>query len=462
MNADLQRLLDAIPLRDGDDAALPPLSREALPTGRFERLWTLGTMQAQIAVAYGAMWVRSFFGASQEDLVEAHLAAATKLLGGMIYLRGAVMKVGQALAAYPHLVPEQIAQTLERLHFNAPPMHFALVREHLENELGCAVGDVFAEFEERAFAAASLGQVHRARLRGGELVAVKIQYPGIASTIDSDLRNLTATLAPLRFTRDWENLSAQLDDIRTVLTAEIDYVAEADNIEAAQPLFGPEDGIVVPRVYRHCSTSRVLTTELLHGRHLEEWLATHPSQEERDAFGSKIYRSSFRFYYAGRRDYADPHPGNYLFLDDGRLGIIDFGCVRPYTDDEFALLSDVDRSYRSDRQSVREILVRYCDLSAAEARDEKRMAVLEEMYRWTIEPLLQPVFDFGNPDHLRIGIDVMARMMVHRYTRAHPLQVFLSRTLLGIRSLMHRLNARIPVRAIHESELRRSGWAWVA
>ncbi len=462
MNADLQQLLAAIPRYEpDDDAPLTLPMQAAIPTGRIARLWTLGTMQAQIALAYGAMWVRSYFGASQQDLVETHLAAASKLVGGMLYLRGAIMKVGQALAAYPNLVPEEMAAVLERLHFNAPPMHFSLIREQLENELDRSIDEVFAEFDERALAAASLGQVHRARLRSGEAVAVKIQYPGIGATIDSDLRNLAAALSPLRFTRDWENLTAQLEDIRTVLRAEVDYVAEADNIEHAQTLFTPEDGIVIPRVFRGESTARVLTMELLEGQHLDAWLARNPSQAERDAFGSKLYRTAFRFYYAGRCDYADPHPGNYLFFDDGRLGVIDFGCVRTYTDEEWGLLNDIDHSFYLGRQAARDAMIRYCDLSPAEARDEKRMAVLEESYRWSVEPLLHPVFDFGDREHMRTGVDIIARAVAHRFTRAHPMQVYLSRTLLGLRSLLHRMRACVATREIHAAELRRSGWAWV-
>jgi predicted unusual protein kinase regulating ubiquinone biosynthesis (AarF/ABC1/UbiB family) len=291
MNADLAQLIAALPRDewpDDDAAALAMLSQRAIPTGRLARLWVLGTLQAQIAAAYAVTWVRSLFSRSdqaQRELVDTHMSAAVRLVGGMTYLRGAVMKVGQALALYPNLVPDEIAATLGQLHFDAPPMHFALVREHLCNELDRELDDVFSEFEERAFAAASLGQVHRARLRSGERVAVKIQYPGIAQTIRSDLRNLSAVLAPLRFTRDWENIAAQLDQISAVLSAEVDYALEAESQEHARSLFTDGDGVVVPRVFRDYSTPRVLTMEAVDGRHLDSWLAGGPSQSERDAFG---------------------------------------------------------------------------------------------------------------------------------------------------------------------------------
>lgn len=460
MNADLQQLLAALPLPDAGDDVPPPFMQQPIPIGRLARFWTLGTMQAQIAIAYGAMWMRSLLGGEPKDLVETHITTAAKIVGGMLYARGAIMKIGQALAAYPNIVPEETAALLERMHFDAPPMHFSLVREHLENELERPIAAVFSEFDERAFAAASLGQVHRARLHSGELVAVKIQYPGIAASIDSDLRNLSAVVAPLRLSREWSNISAQLDEIHTVLRAEVDYVAEANNIERAHALFRPEDGIVVPSVFRDYSTSRVLTMELLEAARMDTWLSRNPSQEQRDAFGTKIYTASFRFYYAGRSDYADPHPGNYLFFDDGRLGIVDFGCMRYYADDEWNLLNRVDHSFYLGRQAARDVMIRYCDLTAEETRDEKRMALLEDSYRWSVEPLLHPVFDFGDPDHMREGIDVIGRAIQGRYTRAHPMQIYLSRTLLGLRSVMHKLRARVPVAAIHLNELQRSGWEW--
>jgi predicted unusual protein kinase regulating ubiquinone biosynthesis (AarF/ABC1/UbiB family) len=467
MNADLARLLEALPRDDAaedDRAAIALLGQRGIPTGRLARLWVLGTLPAQIAVAYGAGWFRSLFRRSdqrQRELVETHLQAALRLLGGMLYLRGAVMKVGQALALYPNLLPEEIAATLEQLHFDAPPMHFALVREHLCNELDRDIDEVFSEFDETAFAAASLGQVHRARLRSGERVAVKIQYPGIAQTIESDLRNLAALVAPLRVTRDWENLSAQLDEIRDVLRAECDYVQEADSLEHARGLFREEDGVIVPRVFRQWSTARVLVMEYVEGRHLDSWLATSPSQAERDAAGETLYTISFRLYYAGRRAYADPHPGNYLFRDDGRVGLIDFGCVPRYSDEEWDLLSEMDAAFYRDRDAQRAAMTRWCDLEADQARDEGRMAWLEESFRWSTETLLHRPFDFSDGEHVRAAFEIFARALRAGYTRAHPTQLYLFRTLMGLRSMLHKMRARVDVRGIHARELPASGWRWV-
>src|SRR5262249_25460656 len=150
-----------------------------------------------------------------------------RLFDSMGYLRGAVMKVGQTLANFPDIVPREFVETLDRLYFDAPPMHWSLLREMVCNELGDEPEQLFASFEKRAFAAASLGQVHRAQLKPGEDVAIKIQYPGIARTIREDFRNFFLFLLPGRLGKDWEHTKAQFDDLRMRLERETDYEAEA-------------------------------------------------------------------------------------------------------------------------------------------------------------------------------------------------------------------------------------------
>src|SRR4029079_9061406 len=135
--------------------------RRPIPLGRFSRLWTLGTLQGKIAAAYTFWWLRGRWGGASERerrLNETHLKAAVQLLGTMSQLRGAVMKLGQILAHWPGVAPDEFADVLGRLHFQAPPMHFSLLREAVRSELGADPEELFAEFEPEAVAAASLGQ----------------------------------------------------------------------------------------------------------------------------------------------------------------------------------------------------------------------------------------------------------------------------------------------------------------
>jgi aarF domain-containing kinase len=329
----IAELLRALPQEEDDPGSMPDVlaaSLRPVPVRRWRRMRLLGTLQAKIAVAYLFYWIRSWFqqaGGQKLVLAEAHWRTALRLLDSMSYLRGAAMKVGQTLANFPDIVPSQFVDTLNQLHFDALPMHWSLLREIVTNELGDDPERLFAVFEKRAFAAASLGQVHRARLRSGEDVAVKVQYPGIARTIREDFRNLLLFLLPARLGEDWENMKDQLADLCNRMETETDYEAEAAALVKARPLFREESGIVVPRVYQRYSTPRVLTMERLEGVHLEEFMARNPSQEERNNAARKILRAWYRMMFAGRLLYSDFHPGNFFFMGDGRLGVIDFGLA---------------------------------------------------------------------------------------------------------------------------------------
>lgn len=307
MALDVSELIAALPQETDDEVAAPvtgglpavlsPASRVAIPVGRFRRLTALGTLQAKIAAAYLFHWLRGWFKNASDNqrlLAETHWRTAVRLLDSMSYLRGAVMKVGQTMANFPDIAPREFVETLERLHFDAPPMHWSLLKEMVHNELGNDPDNLFAEFDTRAFAAASLGQVHRARLKTGEDVAIKIQYPGIARAIEADFRNLFLFLLPARLTRDWESTRDQFDDLRQRLELETNYELEATHLRKARSLFNDEDGIVVPEVHAQHSTSRVLTMERLEGVHLREFLARNPSQAERNEVGSKILRAWYR------------------------------------------------------------------------------------------------------------------------------------------------------------------------
>lgn len=435
---------------------LADLARKPVPTGALHRLWALGSLQAKITAAYLAYWIRSGYRTADENerrLNETHLSAAIKLLGGMGYMRGMIMKIGQTLANYPNLVPADFARTLGQLHFDAPPMHFALLREQVRNELGRDPEDAFAEFEPVAFAAASLGQVHRARLRSGECVAVKVQYPNIARTIQSDFRNLMALMAPMRLSKDWDNIREQWDDIRQMLEWETDYEREADFLRRARAVFEESDGIVVPRVFDEYSTARVLTMEYLDGVHIEEYLTGEPPQSERDRYGELLMRSSFRIAHSAKLWYADSHPGNYLFLKDGRFGVIDFGCCREFSDEEWGFYKEVAEAIPEGGDVYRRAMIRAADLDPDGPVDEAHVEFLVQSGLWYHEYMdYDGQFDFSNEASLQRGIDMIATVAKKRYFRFLPVNMWISRQLLGLRAMAYRLRARVNVKTIAREE----------
>lgn len=462
--AELMRVLpeatasaDAVAVPDPLAASLRPV-----PVGRWRRLRLLGTLQAQVAAAYLFCWMRGWFqNVEDKDRLraETHWKNAIRLLDSMGYLRGAIMKVGQTLANFPDIAPPEFVATLEQLYYQAPPMHWALLREMVHNELGGDPERVFAALEKHAVAAASLGQVHRARLHTGEDVAVKIQYPGIARTIRDDFRNFFLYLLPGRLNRDWQSLKGQFDDLRARLERETDYTVEAAVQERVRALFREDDGIVVPRVYPQYSTARILTMDWVDGLPFDKWLNRAPSQDERNHFAEKVLRAWHRMLYAGRLSHADLHPGNFLFLDDGRLGVIDFGFVIEHSGEEWTLIEQIDRAMTTGLREDRIAAVKAWSSITDDSAEADRLRLHEEFAHWNWYPRSHDgPLDYGEEANFRRGIELFSEMVRKRYNRARPSTPAIARQSFGMRSLLYRLKARLDLRSIAEEEVKATGW----
>lgn len=238
-------------------------------------------------------------------------------------LRGVSLKIAQVLATESELIPPAYRRELARACDRVPPINRALAHKIVVTELG-APNELFAQFDLEPFAAASLGQVHAATSRSGQALAVKIQYPGVARGVSSDLAMLRALLRPTRFGRQF---SACFDEVAARFEEELDYEREAANTAWFRENLRLA-GVVVPEVHPELSTRRVLTTTRLQGKSIETWLATSPSQAERNRFGQLLVDLFHRCTFDLGVIHADPNFGNYLFRDDGSLGMLDFGCVK--------------------------------------------------------------------------------------------------------------------------------------
>ncbi|HUE73804.1 MAG TPA: AarF/ABC1/UbiB kinase family protein [Pirellulaceae bacterium] len=464
-------LMHALPepigeLADRPKGSLPELLEDwalrPVPVGAFRRLRVLGTLHAEIGAAYLFLWFRGWFKNAAEKerlLAETQWGTALRVLDSMSYLRGATMKVGQMMANFPDILPHALVETLERLHYDAPPMHWSLLTELVHNELGGDPLERFAAIDRRAFAAASLGQVHRGRLKSGEEVAVKIQYPGIARTIRQDFRNLFFFLLPTRFSRDWDNLKSQFEDLRLRLERETDYEQEAAMQERVRRLFRDEDDIIVPRVYQQHSTSRVLTMDYLAGKTLDEFVARNPSQEERNELARKILRAWYRMMYVGRLFYADIHPGNFLLLDDGRLGLIDFGFVLELNDDLWEHMRIVDRAHTTGLRDDRIKALKQLHNISDDPANDHWLRLVEQLFDWLGKGRYAGgPFDFGDEADFRRGVELMVEIGRKRFVRGCPCQPVIARQTFGIRALLYRLKAKIDVAPLAEADIGLTGW----
>ncbi len=243
-------------------------------------------------------------------------------------LKGAAMKVGQLLSMQSGVFPEETLRELAALQMHAPGMHPTLARAQFKASMGKFPEDLFREFDPEPFAAASLGQVHRAVTRKGEKVAVKIQYPAIRSAIENDFKVVrSATFAP-QLTGHLP--TAAIDEVQRGIMEETDYLNEAKNLKHFREQFEDLDWVTVPRVYEELSSDRTLTMSFVEGRNLGAFLETKPSQPMRDLVGARLFELFEIQTCHLKALHADPHPGNYLFQPDGSIGMIDFGCVKRF------------------------------------------------------------------------------------------------------------------------------------
>jgi predicted unusual protein kinase regulating ubiquinone biosynthesis (AarF/ABC1/UbiB family) len=262
-------------------------------------------------------------------------------------MKGAAMKLGQVASfvdtgALPPEAHARLEEKLAKLRDSAPRVSFEQMRKVIEADMGESLEDVFAEFETEAFAAASIGQVYRAKLRDGRRVAVKVQYPGIVNAVRADVQNLGMLLRVAKLLAPGMDPKAMADEIRERLTEELDYEVEAQTHRTFARTWRGHPFVVIPDVVTAHSGERVLVTEFMDGVGFEQ--VKELPQADRDRFGEIVYRFFLGSLYRTRRFSADPHPGNYLLLEDGRVAFIDFGMSKRVTREQVDAELDVMRA----------------------------------------------------------------------------------------------------------------------
>ncbi len=318
-------------------------------------------------------------------------ALARELVEQLGEMRGAAMKVGQVLStidftALPEDEREHFKQTLAKLRDDVPPLPFRQVEKLLREELGEKPSTVFSEFDEEAFAAASIGQVHRAVTWEGRAVAVKVQYPGVAEAVDTDLRNLTLLLPLVKRLAPGLDVKAVYAELRERIAEELDYELEAQNHRAVARAHRGHPFAHVPEVHTELSSRRVLVTDLLEGARFEE--VKGRDEATRDRYAEIVFRFYFGLVHRTRRVAGDPHPGNYLLLEDGRVGFLDFGLMRVlddgYLEREGSVAVAIDAG---DAERVHAALAELGYLPEPETFEpEALMAQVAAMGDWYLQP----------------------------------------------------------------------------
>ena len=326
----------------------------AIRRGSFTaRNTDLARLGVKVGATYATASARKVFASAERRVEidrETELKSAQHVSERLGDMKGALMKLGQMASYLDEGLPAPVRAALSQLQSSAPPMASDLAAEVIERELGAAPDRLFLEWDPDPIAAASIGQVHRAVavVDGVErAVAVKVQYPGVDRAIESDLRN--ADLLGFLLQQGFNGLdpSEMVDEVKLRIREELDYTQEARNQTVFADWFDGHPFIKVPRVHSELSTARVLTTELVAG-HSWSWVTEQP-QEYRDRVGETLFRFVFRSLYGMHKFNGDPHPGNYLFHEDGTVTFLDFGLVKHFSDDEMRTFIAMVRSAAHER-----------------------------------------------------------------------------------------------------------------
>ncbi len=310
------------------------MPKDPIPTSRLRRSAAVGRLAAGQAVRQAGTRAANVTRSEEEAeqaLARRQLETAGQIVAALGTMKGAAMKLGQVMSfldvgLVPEEYREQFQHKLAELRDAAPKVSFKDMRKVLEQDLAEPLDEVFATFDPVPVAAASIGQVYKARLHDDRDVAVKVQYPGVAAAVRADMQNLGMILRLMKSVAPGLDPKAMGAEIRSRIDEELDYELEASNQRTLARIFRGHPFIVIPDVVTSLSRERVIVSEFVSGRGFEE-LKQLP-QAERDRIAEIVFRFYFGCMYRHRQFSGDPHPGNSILLDDGRMAFIDFGLFK--------------------------------------------------------------------------------------------------------------------------------------
>lgn len=308
-------------------------------TDRLDRFLSVGALAAQVYLGYKAITIaerRLGIDDAEARRKRHHARSARRFYNLAVSRQGLLIKLGQIIGSRPDLIPDEYIDVLSRLQDRVPPKPFPLVERAVEARLERPLSDVFAEFEEQPIAAASLAQVHRATLKDGRVVAVKVQYPGIEEIVHNDLRNIRFLLRVLNMFERHLDFTPIVQEISHNVPQELDFINEGHNAEMIAANFSRREDIIVPRIIWEYTSRRLLVMEYLDGvkiTDLEGLRAAGIDTQQVAQLVSDVYCEQL---FLHGMFHADPHPGNLFVLPGPRLIMLDFGLCRKY-DDKFRL-----------------------------------------------------------------------------------------------------------------------------
>ncbi|ERM83742.1 ABC transporter [Rhodonellum psychrophilum GCM71 = DSM 17998] len=423
--------------------------QQNIPTSKVQRAAKFLTTGAKVGGNYVKHYAKKVVNPSHTK-EELHNNNATDIYNSLSELKGSALKVAQMMSMDKNILPRAYQDKFTMAQYSAPPLSFPLVIKTFQKYFGKNPDQMFDTFTKSAINAASIGQVHQAT-KDGKTYAVKIQYPGVADSVSSDLK-LVRPFALRLLNMNVKELDHYMDEVEEKLLEETDYVLEVDRSREISEACAHIKDLVFPKYYSDLSSERIITMDWLNGLHIKEWLESNPTQEQKNRIGQALWDFYHHQVHNLMQVHADPHPGNFIIQPDGTLGIIDFGCVKVIPEDFYhGYFSLIKRDLLMNEEELNEIFYNLEFISEKDNDEEKLYfkSVFKEMISLLGKPFHVDTFDFSDDTYFekifqlgdRISNEKMFRKS--RQARGSRHGLYINRTYFGVYNLLNQLQATV-------------------
>ncbi|MBC6401646.1 MAG: AarF/ABC1/UbiB kinase family protein [Ekhidna sp.] len=421
---------------------------DRIPISKVRRAGKFVTTGAKVGVNYAKAYGKAALN-GRFDKEALDNDNAKDIYNSLSELKGSALKMAQFLSMDQNMLPKAYSDKFAMAQYSAPPLSFPLVKKTFKANLGKEPGEIFESFSKKASNAASMGQVHKAE-KDGKQLAVKVQYPGVADSIKSDLK-LAKPFALRLMNVKGKEVEPYMKEVEEKLLEEADYSLELKQSMEFAEKCKTINGIFFPEYYPELCAPQILTMSWLQGEPVGAWMKREQKQEDIDRIGQILWNFYMYQMHVLKMMHADPHPGNFIIDEKNDLGVIDFGCIKHIPDDFYGAYFELTGHEVLDNKKRTDELFRELEIIRPDDT-EKDAAIISEMFTELIRLLSRPfnegIFDFSNETFFneiytkgdQISKDPEMNRLQARGSRHF---VYFNRTFFGLYNILHALKAKV-------------------